>query len=378
VEKTVKQCSRKLRVLVVLSHYDLSGVTTNTIDLCEGLTEIGNDVTLMIGTPMLPHQIDKQKYLQSKGVTVVNVPSVHGGICSKIAAFFSIAKYMLTLHYDIIHMESIYLTFIPWLLCKKFTLTYHSFRLKKNFYSRKATRLIAICEDMKEDAIQTHGYKPENVSIVLHGVSKRFAELATDSEKKAIKSQFGLPTDKMLVGIVASIEPRKGHHFLLEAVKNLTAARRDRIHLVFCGSYKGDHSEQWIHDLIVQYNLQDKVTFIPHQDPKPVYQVLDIFCLPSTWEGFALVAIEAQLAGCCLLRSNVQGVKEQIVPGKTGFVFESENPASLQSELENLIDHPDVIRQVGDAGRKFALKHFTLDVMAKNTVKVYQKIIDQH
>jgi glycosyltransferase involved in cell wall biosynthesis len=74
----------------------------------------------------------------------------------------------------------------------------------------------------------------------------------------------------------------------------------------------------------------------------------------------------------------VQGVKEQIVPGKTGFVFESENPASLQSELENLIDHPDVIRQVGDAGRKFALKHFTLDVMAKNTVKVYQKIIDQH
>jgi glycosyltransferase involved in cell wall biosynthesis len=364
-----------LSVLVVLSHYELSGVTTNTIDLCEGLKAIGHNVTLIIGTPTLDHQIAKQKYLLEKGVNVVNVPNVKGGILSRIAAMMAISKQLLTLRYDIIHMESIYLTFIPWLLRKKFTLTYHSYGLKKNFFSKNATHLVAISKEIKEDAIKTHGYKPENVSIVLHGVSKRFAELASPDEKQHIKQHFGIPQDKIVIGIVASIEPRKGHHFLLEAVKNLTAERREKIHLVFCGGYKGENSEQWIHELIAQYSLQDKVTFIPHQDPKPVYQVLDIFCLPSVWEGFPLVVLEAKLAGCCAVRSNVQGAEEQITEGQTGYLFETENPASLQSKLEYLIDNPERIKQVGNAGREDALKRFTLETMAKNTAKVYRKII---
>jgi glycosyltransferase involved in cell wall biosynthesis len=275
-------------------------------------------------------------------------------------------------------MESIYLTFIPWLLLKKFTLTYHSYGLKKNFFSKKATHLIAISKEIKEDAVKTHGYNPENVSIVLHGVSKRFSELASLDEKYKIKSRYGIPQDKIVIGIVASIEPRKGHHFLLEAVKNLTAERRAQIHLVFCGGYKGDNSEQWIHELIAQYNLQEKVTIIPHQDPKPIYQVLDIFCLPSVWEGFGLVVIEAMLAGCCAVRSNVQGAEEQIVEGQTGYLFETENPISLQTKLEYLIDNPKQIKRIGNAGREDALKRFTLDVMAKNTVKVYRKIIDTY
>jgi glycosyltransferase involved in cell wall biosynthesis len=335
-------------------------------------------VTLLIGKPVQEHQLAKQQYLLDKGVTVINVPTVHGSFLSKIAAFFCIAKYMLTLKYDIIHMESIYLTFIPWILRKKFTLTYHSYRLKKNFFSKRATHLIAISKEIKEDAIQTHNYKPKDVSIVHHGVSRRFSERATEEEKRVIKQHFGLPDGKILVGIVASIEPRKGHHFLLEAVKNLSAAHRNQLHLVFCGNYKGEHSERWMHDLIVQYQLQDKVTVIPHQDSKPIYQVLDIFCLPSIWEGFPLVVIEAQLTGCCVIRSNVQGATEQIEDGKTGYVFETENPASLQAKLEYLLDAPDMIPQVGDAGRAYALNHFTLEIMAENTAKVYHKIIDEY
>jgi glycosyltransferase involved in cell wall biosynthesis len=103
--------------------------------------------------------------------------------------------------------------------------------------------------------------------------------------------------------------------------------------------------------------------------------VLDIFCLPSVWEGFPLVVLEAKLAGCCAVRSNVQGAEEQITEGQTGYLFETENPASLQSKLEYLIDNPEQIKQVGYAGREDALKRFTLETMAKNTAKVYRKII---
>jgi glycosyltransferase involved in cell wall biosynthesis len=366
---------QKLKVVVVLSHYCLSGVTTNTIDLCEGLKELGHDVTLIIGKPELDNQIIKQQYLLNKGVRVINVPVIGKGLRSKIMAFLSIIKLLMTLKYDIIHMESVYLTFIPWLLGKKFTLTWHFNGIPKTVYSKKANHLIAISKETKDDAVNHHGYKPEDISIVLHGVNKRFAELATLDERTAIKQRLDLPQDKILIGIVGSIEPRKGHHFLLEAVSKLSLDGAEMIHVVFLGCYKGEHSEEWIHGLIAGYKLQDKVTIIPFQDPKPIYQVLDIFCLPSVREGFPLVAIEAKLAGCCVIRSNVDGVDEQIIDGVTGYIFQTENPEDLMKKLEYLIDNPERMKQVGMAGREDALQRFTLDVMAENTVKVYRKII---
>lgn len=367
----------KLNIAVVLSHFELSGVTTNTIDLCEGLVNIGHNVTLIVGQPKEVYQQEKARYIRSRGVSVIEIPDIHRGKINKVRALFSLLKELSFGHYDVIHMESIYLSFIPKLLHKKFTVTLHSWGLKKNIFAPKATRIIAISQGIKEEALNRHGYKEENIDIVLHGVSERFAEPITETKRKELKVRFGIPEGKTVIGIVGSIQPRKGHQFLLKAVGNLETREKDNIHLVFCGNPIGTEDEIWINNEIQKYKLSNKVTIIPHTDPLDVYRCLDILCLPSVWEGFALVTVEAMLAGNCVLRSDVQGAKEQIQNGITGFTFKSQDVDDLREKLQFIISHPDEIKAVALAGKNYALSHFTLNTMAANTAKVFIKTINQ-
>lgn len=367
---------KSLEVAVVLSHFDLSGVTTNTIDLCEGLVNIGHSVTLLVGNPKADHQKKKAAYLRSKGVSVREIHDLHAGKIDMLKAFFDLSKELLSKRYDAIHLESIYLSFIPKLLRKKFVVTLHSWGLKKNIFAPRATRIIAISKGMQEEAIIRHGYNNADIDIVLHGVSPRFARPISDYERMISKSRYDIPEGKIIIGIVGSIQPRKGHHYLLEAVSSMSDRLKKTVHLVFCGNPITPVEETWINNEIDKYQMRSMVTRISHTDPVDVYPCLDIFCLPSVWEGFALVAIEAMLGGLCVLRSDVQGAAEQIDYGVTGFTFKSGNVEDLREILSNLIANPNMMRKVGRQGQEYALQNFTLNTMAANTIEVYKKLQD--
>lgn len=360
---------------MVLSGYERSGVTSNTIDLCEGLVKIGHDVTLVIGKPEEEYQLEKEMYVISTGVKIEHFTPPRRGLISNFRSVVDLSRILLAGHFDIIHMESIYLSFIPKMLGKKFVTTLHSFGLKKNLFSPRASRLITISEGIKDDAMMRHGYSERTISTVLHGCSLRFAEPYTENEKIDCRRRFGIPVDKTVIGIVGSIEPRKGHHFLLEAVSGLSSGNREKLHLVFCGSPKGNGSEEWIASKIESSGLRSQVTVISHCDPLDVYRSLDIFCLPSVWEGFPLVVVEAMLSGNCVIRSNVQGAKEQIIEGQTGYTFESQKPQKLRQVIEQLLSDKEAIKNIGSYSRKYAMANFSLETMARNTAKVYYEVI---
>lgn len=350
-------------------------MTYNTIDLCEGLAGIGQDVTLIIERPSGDDPKTAVDRLRRAGVRMRFFHPLRG-LAGKIRGLAQLTFFLLSGHYRILHFESIYLTFIPGLLHRRFVLTYHSYGLPKTMLSHKATRLIAISKEMEQDAIRRHGYAPGQISIVHHGVSPRFAEPVSAQRRKELRIGLSIPTDKVIIGIVGSIQPRKGHHFLCEALATMPPEKRALVHLVFCGAPQAPEHAVWIRNVIASAGLQEQVSLIPHRDPLDVYRCLDIFCLPSVWEGFGLVVIEAMLAGNCVIRSDVQGASEQIEEGVNGFTFESENPAALRRCIERLLDNPAEMRRVGAESSRMALQRFTLKQMALNTVKVYNQLLN--
>lgn len=312
------------------------------------------------------------------GVKLIYFSNVKGSLPERLKAFCVLSKVLVSNRFDILHLESIYLTFVAKILRKRFVLTYHSFGLPNNIFSQHATRLISISDGITEDAMKRHGYKRDEIDIVLHGVSDRFAQRYTPDEQTATRRSLGIPTDKTIIGIVASIEPRKGHHFLLEAVSKLSAEMCENLYIVFCGNYKGANSEEWIQEQIRKFNLSDRVTILGFQDPVQVYQALDLFCLPSIWEGFPLTVVEAMMAGCCVIRSNVQGCREQIIEGVTGYSFETENPDDLSRVLQKVLSSPIKISIIAEKAREYALNKFSLTTMARNTAEVYRRAMKQN
>ena len=370
-----------MKILLLLSRCDQTGMTTHTLDLGRALVSLGHRVTLLVGRRKknLPEsEILYQKFLEV-GVQVVSFrEAINNSLHLKIISFLDVLFFIIWHRFDIIHIQSPYLSFMPWLLHKKFVSTLHVNDLIRCFYYKNATHLIAISRETKDYARRIFGYNDKDITIVNHGVSSSFATLLSAEQKNEEKLKRNLPVDKLIIGLVGSIEKRKGHDVLLNAIALLPKELLATIHIVFLGSSKDGKTKEWLDTLIEKTNMEGRVSRFEYQSSDIFYKLFDVFVLPSRLEGFPVVVIEAMSSGCCCVRSNVEGAYDQIDDGKTGFLFENENVEQLSSILKFLIENPDRRTEVAKAGREKALKEFTSEVMAKKTIDVYKQVINEY
>ena len=359
---------------MILSSPDKTGMTTHTFDLSVALVKLGHSVTVLTGVdyPYNSEQMFFLKAFQESGVRVVVVRRGTGFVTNLHQTLKSL--FVIAQKWDIIHVQSPYYSFMPWLCHKKFVSTLHVNDLVRCFYYKNATRLIAISKETKEYAKKVFAYDDKDITIINHGVSLRFATTFSEEEKILFKKERHIPCDKIIIGLVASIEKRKGHDILLKAIYNLPQNIKSKIHVVFVGSSKDGRTNGWLQELIDQYG-EGRITCFPYQDPESYYKIFDIFVLPSRLEGFGLVVVEAMLSGCCVLRSNTEGAYEQIDSGVNGFIFENENIEQLTDLLSTLMQDSTLMHRIAKAGKEKALKEFTSEVMARKTLEVYKKVM---
>ena len=96
-------------------------------------------------------------------------------------------------------------------------------------------------------------------------------------------------------------------------------------------------------------------------------------CIPSRYEGWGIVAIEASAASKAVLGTNIPGLADAIRPNETGLLVPSENPEALATAMKHLIDDDPLRQRLGKAGRKWA-EHFTWDRTAQDQEQVYLKV----
>ena len=281
----------------------------------------------------------------------------------------------MSIKVDVIHCQSPNTTFLPWLLGKKFITTVHSDLLRKNIMYKNPTKLIAVSKESKQYGIDVLGGRSEDTPIVLHGISERFSQETPKTEIAAISKKYSIPNNKIIIGFVGRVTPVKGLDVLIKAVDTyLATGLKDKIHLVFLGDYFLNTDKKWLNDLIQSSTLLEKITLIPFQDPKPFYQLFDIFVLPSRSDTFGLVAVEAMMSGCCTIRSDSFGAYDQIANGEDGFIYAIEDAEALANILSDLLEDDSLRETIAVKGKQKALDNFTIKTMTSNTVKVYQSI----
>lgn len=376
-----------MKILLLLSRFDQTGMTTNTLDLYNGLRKFNPETYLLVGakdnirdtSTEIYKMYDKVK--DDDHINYFYIPKLHSSKIELMKSVYSACRMIHRLKPDIVHCESPYYTFIPWLLRVPFLTTMHVTDIFPTMSYKRGRGVIAISDATRKWSIDVCKHKPEDVHMVLHGVSAAFADGADDREHiTKVRNDFGLPQDKILIGLVGSIEYRKGHDLLLKAVASLNKEAREKVHVVFVGSdkSKGQARRVWMLNEIMKNGLDKEVTNIPYTTQmKDVYQALDISVLPSRQEGFGLVVIEAMIAHCCVIRSNTEGAYEQIEHGKSGYVFENENVEQLASYLEEIVMNDEKRKQMAKAGQERALRLFTNDMMARNTYNVYEKLLSK-
>jgi glycosyltransferase involved in cell wall biosynthesis len=97
--------------------------------------------------------------------------------------------------------------------------------------------------------------------------------------------------------------------------------------------------------------------------------------LPSLWEGFGLVLLEAMAAGKPIVASRVGPIPEVVVHGETGLLVEPGRSEPLAAALIELLGSPALAARFGVAGRRRAREHFSLDRMVTESEALYDRLL---
>jgi len=163
---------------------------------------------------------------------------------------------------------------------------------------------------------------------------------------------------EVAVGAVARLSKEKGLHYLLEAFA-VVAGRHPQARLVLVGE---GPERQRLERLAARLGLGERVRFlgeVPHEQVPEVLQQLDIFAMPSTYEGFGVAALEAEAMELPVVASHVHGIPDVVLDGETGLLVPPRDRQALAAALDRLVSDGDLRRRLGQAGRAFVAEHYS-------------------
>lgn len=203
-----------------------------------------------------------------------------------------------------------------------------------------------------------------NYTIFNNGINVDRFKFNTEIREN-VRAELGLH-DKLVVGHVGRFCPPKNHIFLVEIFNNLLSLHEDSV-LLLIG--EGELLDQ-IKLKVKQLNIEDKVIFLGKQnDTSKYYQAMDVFCLPSRYEGLPVVAVEAQCSGLpCLFSTYVS--KESKILDSTEFLSYEDNLDKWSQALFELAN-----KQRVDGAEQVRKCNFDMQEEAKKLELYYQKLL---
>jgi glycosyltransferase involved in cell wall biosynthesis len=177
-----------------------------------------------------------------------------------------------------------------------------------------------------------------------------------------------LPKTGPLIGCVARLVPQKGLHFLVEAAPSVLSRHPDaRFVLVGDGELRATLEEQ-----VRAAGLADTFIFTGHREDVPeLVASLDVFALPSYFEGLCYAVIEAQAAGVPVVATPVGGIPENVVPGETGLLVPVGDPGALAEAISSLLDDPEEAARLAREARRRVFERYPIERMVEQTLRLY-------
>lgn len=378
---------KKLKILEIASAFaPVHGGTERVVEgLSAELALRGHEVTVLATNLLAPHaklgeeKIVFKKNNYSASINVVRVPN------KLFLAGYGYAPAVvewLKLHwkeFDVAHVhgynrhatESAAL-FLRGKLPTAFTAHgfYHTRKMRllkklhEKFVGSRAARAASACvaitqEDVK--VFQGFGIAREKIIVIPNGVAVE--KFAAKPVGKNVFDKF-----KPFVLFVGRLHASKGLQFLAEAVRDL------RCRLVLVGADAGFESS--LREIVSAFGIGQKVVFFGQasgQQLVQAYQACEVLALPSEWEAFGVVLVEAMAAGKPVVGSNRGSIPLLIKHGSNGFVVPYADAKKLGEKISLLLEDKALARKMGAQGKKFA-KQFSWQAVARKTEGLYFKL----
>lgn len=236
----------------------------------------------------------------------------------------------------------------------------------------EAWRVIVCSESMRNEVRSLFGLADDKLAVIPNGVE---LEDAKAEEALPPRTAFAASGEKLLFHI-GRLVPEKGAGVLLETMPYLLSRHNLRLVIAGSGPYRSELERR-----AVELGVANRVLFtgyIPDSMARTLYRYADVAVVPSTYEPFGIVALEAMANGTPVVVSDVGGLSSIVQHGLTGLKALPGNVHSLMEQIDHLLrDRPLAERLAGEALRLIQ-ERYSWESVARSTREVYDSVMESH
>jgi glycosyltransferase involved in cell wall biosynthesis len=368
---------KKIKILESIREGNVGGGETHVLDLCTNLDKERFEPIVLSFTagPM----IDKLKERNIKTKVIHTQRAFDWSVWNEVKTFIQDEKI------DIIHAHGTRANSNLFWAAKKLKLpliyTVHgwSFHIDQNYYVRrirefsekfltaKSDKVICVSKSNEQDGINLFNMKR---STTIHNAIN-LEKFNSDNKFSDIRKDLGIFPDKTVVGYIVRITEQKDPFTIIRAMKTVIS-KTDKIVLLMVGD---GNLKAAAMELAAELKIENNIIFQPFRSDIPdVLNAIDIYCLPSLWEGFSIGILEAMAMNKAVIASPVDGTQEMIIDGKTGLLIPHGDPTALADAIFKLNDNIELRHGLANNANLFA-QNFGIDKLVYEVEKEYANIV---
>lgn len=230
--------------------------------------------------------------------------------------------------------------------------------------------VITISEGIRQ-VLLSEGLSPEHVTCVRSAVQTLSAG-KQQCDRSWLNRQFQLEDSNRVVAVIAQLIPRKGHHYLLQALPDLLETFPE-LRVLFLG--KGPYEAE-IRSQINLPGIAGRVVMAGFRnDLERILPCLELLIHPALMEGLGVSLLQAAAAGVPIVAVNAGGMPEAVRDGVNGLLVPGADSQALAAAVTRLLSDDGLARRMGSAGKMLVEKEFSIDAMVEGNFAVYRSLL---
>ncbi len=246
--------------------------------------------------------------------------------------------------------------------------------LLERLAARRCDVLVTVGEDVKRKYLAEGIGRPEQYVTIASGMDTapfHAARAQPAANRDPVRAELGLGPQDVAVGMVSRLEPRKGWTYLLDAASRL-AADFPAMRIVVVGE---GAQRAGLEDAVRGRGLAGRVVFAGYrEDVARVVAAFDVAVLTSLWEGLPRVLVQYALMEKPIVTFDVEGAREVVEEGRTGWVVPSRDVDALVARLRPLLGDADLRAACGRRGRERVGSRWDADRMIARLEELYDAV----
>lgn len=393
------------KVLRIINRFNLGGPTYNAAYLSKYLAP--EFETMLVGGAKDESEGTSEYMAHNLGLEPIIIPEMHRSLnlFSDYKAYQKIKKIITDFKPDIVHTHAskagalgrmaAYNLHVPVIIhtfhghvfdayFSKFSSTFY--KNIERFLAKKSTQIIAISEIQKYDLAHKYSICSEDkIEVIPLGFDLQKFQDNIVEKRKLFRDQYKIENNEIAIAIIGRLVPIKNHDLFLNAIKYISSRTNKKLRVFIVGDGESMQSIQAkakelklsFTEKIEESNI-NLITFTSWiKDVDRVIAGIDIVALTSLNEGTPVSLIEAQAGNKPIVTSNVGGIENVVIPGRTALLCENNDLTGFAENLLKVIEDNNLRKDLSIEGWTHVKEKFHFTRLVEDTKNLYYRLLKQ-